>query len=193
MTKPLLIVITGPPASGKSTLAKLLAQQIHLPLLSRDELKEGYLQTLKVNHNEASAATGKIIYNTFFEIAELFLSKNISLIIEGAFQDKLWKPKLALLSEKAVIKIIICKTNVDLIRDRFSKRAAFNPDREKLHGDESISKEQLDLLTANYQPPELNVPTLLVDTTENYNPSMESIIEFIMDGQDFNYSKSTNT
>lgn len=190
MEKPFLIVITGPPASGKSTLAKLLAQQIHLPLLSRDELKEGYLQTLKLNHNEASAATGKIIYDTFFEITELFLSKNISLIIEAAFQDKLWRSILALLSEKAVIKIIVCKTKVELIQERFSKRAASNANREMFHGDESMSKEQLDLLTVNYQPPKLNIPTLFVDTTESYNPSLERMIEFVMEPPGLNYSKA---
>jgi predicted kinase len=193
MKKPFLIVITGPPASGKSTLGKLLAQQICLPLLSRDELKEGYLQTLKLNHNEASAATGKIIYDTFYEIAELFLSKNISLIIEAAFQDKLWRSILALLSERAVIKIIVCKTKVELMQERFSKRAASNADREMFHGDESMSKEQLDLLTVNYQPPKLNIPTLFVDTTESYNPSLERMIEFVMEMPGLSYSKATNT
>lgn len=185
MKKPLLIGITGPPASGKSTLARLLAQQVHLPLLSRDELKEGYLRTLKLNHNEAIAATGKIIYDSFFEIAELFVSKKISLIIEAAFQDKLWKPKLEPLSEKAVIKIIVCKTDLNLIQERFSKRITSNADREKFHGDASMSKEELDQLTANYQQPKMNIPTLFVDTTKNYNPSMERIIEFVVQQPQF--------
>lgn len=35
-----LIVITGPPASGKTTLARALAPALDLPLLSKDEFKE---------------------------------------------------------------------------------------------------------------------------------------------------------
>jgi len=180
MKKPLLIVITGPPASGKSTLAKLLAQQVHLPVLSRDELKEGYLQTLKQSHSEAGENIGIHIYESFFQIAELFVSKNISVIMEAAFQDKLWKPKLEPLSEKAVIKIIVCKTDFNLIQERFSKRITSNADRERFHGDASMSKEELEQLTANYQPPKMNIPTLFVDTTENYKPSMERIIGFVI-------------
>ncbi|HEU5052176.1 MAG TPA: AAA family ATPase [Hanamia sp.] len=179
MKKPLLILITGPPASGKSTLAKLLAQQVHLPLLSRDELKEGYLQTLKLSHTEASENTGNHIYDSFFKIAGLFVSKNISLIIEAAFQDKLWRPKLEPLSEKADIKIIVCNTKTELIHERFSKRAASDAARNKFHGDETMNQKQLDLLTINYRAPKMNVPTLFVDTTENYEPAMKRIIEFV--------------
>lgn len=179
MKKPLLIVITGPPASGKSTLAKLLAQQVHLPVLSRDELKEGYLQTLNQSHSEAGENIGIHIYESFFQIAELFVSKNISVIMEAAFQDKLWRPKLEPLLEKVDIKIIVCKTKTELIQDRFLKRAASDAGREKFHGDETMNKEQFDLLTSKYQPPTLNVPTLFVDTTENYNPSIKRMIEFV--------------
>lgn len=35
-----LIVITGPPASGKTTLARALAPELGLPLLSKDDFKE---------------------------------------------------------------------------------------------------------------------------------------------------------
>src|SRR5690348_16821852 len=179
MKKPLLIVITGAPATGKSTLAKMLSKQIHMPLLSRDQLKEGYLQTLKLSHSEASENTGKYIYDAFFEIVQLFVSKNISLIIEAAFQDKLWGPKLEPLLEKADIKIIVCKTKIELIQERFLKRAEANAGREKFHGDESMSKEHFYLLTSKYQSPDLNVPTLFVETGKSYNPSIERIIEFI--------------
>jgi adenylate kinase family enzyme len=35
---PLLVVVTGPPASGKSTLARQLASSLGVPFLSKDEL-----------------------------------------------------------------------------------------------------------------------------------------------------------
>jgi uridine kinase len=46
MIKPLLIVVTGRPASGKTTLSRILSAEIKCPLLSRDEFKEGYINTI---------------------------------------------------------------------------------------------------------------------------------------------------
>lgn len=37
---PLLVVVTGSPASGKSTLAEKLSESMRLPLLAKDAFKE---------------------------------------------------------------------------------------------------------------------------------------------------------
>ena len=111
MKKPLLVVITGMPASGKTTLAHLIAEKTHCPLLSRDELKEGYINTTGVRHAQLNDDSAKHIYEAFFDTIGLLISRKISLVIEAAFQDKLWKPKLSILQSGADIKIVICKYN----------------------------------------------------------------------------------
>jgi predicted kinase len=181
MTKPLLIIVTGSPASGKTTLAHILTEKINCPLLSRDELKEGYINTLNVAHNELNNSVDLHVNNTFFKTTGLLISKGISIIIEAAFQDKLWRPKLLDLSDKAKIKVIICRTNSDLIKTRFINRLSSNSNREKYHGDQSLSlsQEKFIALTENYQPINIDAPTLQVNTTDNYNPAIEDIINFI--------------
>jgi len=181
MNKPLLIVVTGSPASGKTTLAHILAGKINCPLISRDELKEGFINTLNVPHIQLDKSADLHVYDIFFETIELLISKEISIVIEAAFQDTLWRPKLLNLLNKANIKIVICKTNPGLIKSRFAKRLLNNPDREKYHGDGllSLSKEKFTELTENYKPVNVDAPTLQVDTTENYNPTIEEIINFI--------------
>jgi len=176
MNKPLLIVITGQPASGKSTLAHLLAKELKCPLISRDELKEGYINTLGANLKNSDNPDALHIYNTFFEVINLLISKGISIIIEAAFQDKLWKPKLSHLTDKVQMKIIIC--NTPSAKARFIDRLQSDPSRDKFHGDNSV-KDRGGLLTDSYDPPKMNVPTLEVDTTENYNPDINQIIRFI--------------
>lgn len=179
MNKPLLIVVTGSPASGKTTLAHHLAAKIHCPLLSRDELKEGLLNTLDLAHAQLEPSADQVVYDTFFETIDLLLSKGISIIAEAAFQDKLWKPKLVNFSEKAAIKILICKTNPELIKSRFTNRFLNDPDRKKYHGDPSLSQGQSTSLVENYKPVNMNTPTLQVDTTNDYHPSIEEIVNFI--------------
>ena len=181
MKKPLLIVVTGMPASGKTTLAHLLAKEIKCPLLSRDEIKEGYVNTMGILHNQMDSSGAMHIYETFFEAIELLISKKISIIVEAAFQDKLWKPKLLNLADKAAIKIIICKTNPALAKTRFTERLFQDPDREKYHGDSSLIsiKEKSELLTEKYEPVKMDVPILEVDTTDNYKPGRGEITRFI--------------
>jgi predicted kinase len=41
-----LILVTGPPASGKTTLAQPLARQLGVPLLGKDTVKEALFDTL---------------------------------------------------------------------------------------------------------------------------------------------------
>jgi adenylate kinase family enzyme len=38
--KPLLLIVTGPPGVGKTTVAEALAPRLGLPLLAKDDLKE---------------------------------------------------------------------------------------------------------------------------------------------------------
>lgn len=179
MNKPLLVVVTGSPASGKSTLARILADKINCPLLSRDELKEGLINTLGVSHSQLDRPVDLHVYETFFETIALLVSKGISLVIEAAFQDKLWRPKLLLLSQQSAIKIIICKTDPALARARFAKRLSSIPGREKFHGDQSLQAERLAAMIENYQPVNLDVPTLQVETTNRYDPDLEEMLRFI--------------
>ncbi|MBS1664554.1 MAG: AAA family ATPase [Bacteroidetes bacterium] len=169
----MLIVITGRPASGKSTLAVLLSERLNLPLLSRDRLKEGYL----ITHPQPGAQTDLHIYETFFKTIDLFLSNGISLIAEAAFQHKLWAPKLTPLLTKTDVKIVICETPPSLSKSRFETRRLNNPSRKTFHGENSSGAA--DTLIENYENLHLDAPILHVDTSNQYKPTLEEIIAFL--------------
>ena len=178
MIKPLLVVVTGRPASGKSTLAKMLCAEIRCPLISRDELKEGYIHTTGYRHSHLSAAAALHIYETFFETIGLLVSRGISIVVEAAFQDKLWRPKLLALIEKAEIRIVLCETTVEIAKARFVDRLGNDPERDRFHGDAAV-KEQGGLMTDRYEPVNIGVRILAVDTTNQYDPDIKQIIAFI--------------
>lgn len=177
MNNPLLIVITGRPASGKTTLAHILSKEIRFPLLSRDELKEGYINSTGVHHNQSVNSVDWHIYETFFETIDLLISRGVSLIVEAAFQHKLWKPKLSDFLEKADVRIIVCEINPALAKIRFAKRLLNDPNRKKYHGDKP--GEKLISMIETYEQINIDTPILDVDTTSNYNPGIKKIISFI--------------
>ena len=182
MNKPLVIIITGRPASGKTTLAYIISKEIKCPVVSRDELKEGYINTTAIPHNQSNTLVDLYIYETFFQTIDLLISKRISIIIEAAFQHKLWQPKLLEFINKADVRIIICETNTELTKARFTNRFLKNPDREKFHGDKS--NEIFASLIDVYEPVNIEASTLYVDTTDDYNPTIEQIIHFIKETKD---------
>ena len=182
MNKPALIIVTGRPASGKTTLAHTLSLEMKYPLLSRDELKEGYINTVGVPHHQLDDTVARHIYSAFFEVVELLLDKNISVIIEAAFQHSLWEQRLLMLSDKASIKVIICRAPLEMTRQRFERRLSTDPGREKFHGDDTLntSGQLSQLFTDAYEAIHIDAPTLEVDTSEDYQPDIKGIIGFLL-------------
>ena len=68
---PLVIVVNGLPATGKTTLARRLANDLSLPLLAKDVIKETLFETLGWSDREWSrrlgAATMALLYRLFEE------------------------------------------------------------------------------------------------------------------------------
>ena len=182
MNKPLLVVVTGRPGSGKATLAHTLARQVRCPALCRDEFKEGFVNTANSSHESLGKDVNRDIYDTFFQAVELLLTKGITLVIEAAFQHKLWFAKLEHLQKISEICILLCSIDPPLARSRFIQRGLSDSNRERFHGDRAVhaAKDGIQLPIGEYDPPRLSVPTLEVDTTKGYQPEMEEIVSFVM-------------
>lgn len=93
---PLLIVV-GPPASGKTGLARRLAVDLRLPLLSRDDFKECLFDTLGSGWRVAGMMTsdtpdrewskrlGMASYALLWQALETNLSAGVATIVENNF------------------------------------------------------------------------------------------------------------
>lgn len=104
------------------------------------------------------------------------VTNEISIVIEAAFQHLLWQPKLEELAKHADIAIVVCSVDPHLARSRFIQRGLADSTRERFHGDKAVQ----DLPMEKYNPPELDLPTMTVDTTDGYNPSLDSLVEFAL-------------
>lgn len=174
-SEPALIVVTGQPGSGKTTLAVPLSQAIRCPRISRDEIKEGLINSIGQGGAPGDDIARRA-YETFFDTVELFLHRGVTLIAEAAFQHKLWAPKLQPLREIARVRIIVCLVTPELARSRRLERSEADRERLRFHPDPMAWLKQ-------YDPPHLDVPTLMVDCSSGYVPSMEAIIAFATNAQ----------
>ena len=75
-SKPKCIIVTGRAGSGKTTLARKLGERLHMPLISRDEIKEGYVNTYGVKHDQLPPNTNGVVSDLFFEIVNQYLKDN---------------------------------------------------------------------------------------------------------------------
>jgi len=167
---PLLIVVTGRPGAGKTTLTHALARAIRCPAICRDEIKEGLINTAGGASDDDVA---RHAYEAFFDTVTLLIARRVTLIAEAAFQHKLWAPRLEPLSASARIRIIVCGVEPEIARHRRATRAAADPDRARFHPDVAPGPAG-----DAYDPPRLNVPTLAVDVSNGYRPELNQIISF---------------
>jgi len=180
MHEPSLTVVTGRPGSGKTTLAHALAGAIRRPVFCRDEFKEGFVGGSDIRERGAEGDVNREIYQTFFDVIEFVLSRGISLVAEAAFQHRLWAPRLEPLCRISNVAIVICTVDPGIARARFIERALGDPERKRFHGDTDIDADdpEIEYRFEHYDPPRLSVPTLLVNTADGYDPSLEQIASF---------------
>jgi hypothetical protein len=66
---PLFVVVSGPPASGKSTVAPAIAVELGLPLLAKDTIKDALMSVMPVPDVEASRQLGRAAVAAMLAVA----------------------------------------------------------------------------------------------------------------------------
>lgn len=185
LMRPTLIVVGGPPASGKTTLAHALAQAVHCPAICRDEIKEGFVggATSESFVPARGDAANQAATAAFFDVVELMLQRGVTLVAEAAFQHHRWAPRLTAFSELADVRVISCVVDDAVARQRRRQRWITEPWRRRFHADPDpdrpacMDSQAIDP-PGEYQPIRMDLPTLVVDTSDGYRPEFDEIVAF---------------
>jgi predicted kinase len=181
VTLPLLVVVSGPPGSGTTTLAHLLARGIPCPAICRDEIKEALVQA---EPDYAPAPGDALSFRTldaFFGVVHYLVDAGVTLVAEASFQHALWAPGLLPVLDSARIRIVHCRVDAAVARERVARRADEAAARRAVHGDYSLLEpfDSFKKAFESFDSISLSVPSLEVDTTDGYDPSAERIVAFV--------------
>ena len=140
---PLLVVVTGPPASGKSSSARAIAAELDIPFLSKDELKERLYEVLGTG-DELEPRIERAALAILFSVASSQLRVGVSVLAESNFDARTDTAPFRRLREEHDARIVQVHVggDTDALVRAFAARAA-EGDRHPGHGDEPADADEV--------------------------------------------------
>ena len=125
MSLPLLVIVSGPPCSGKTTLARWLAQELALPLITKDAIKELLFDNLGWSDRAWSNKLGRATYPLVYYFVESQLAAGRSFIVESNFEPQFATSVFAELKHKYPFEPfqVQCHADGALLVKRFKERS----------------------------------------------------------------------
>ena len=99
---PLWLIVTGPPASGKTTLARRIAQDLRIPLFEKDVLKDTLYEAMDSGDKDWSRQIGMAAINLLFLTANRMLRVGSSLVTESSFYRQLSSEQAGEIADSAM-------------------------------------------------------------------------------------------
>jgi predicted kinase len=156
----LVVVVTGPPAAGKTTVARELAARLRLPLIAKDTIKEALFDGLGAGDLAWSRRLGEATYLAMLGLAEDAVGGGASIVLEANFvRGGRFATRLAALPAHFVQ--VHCDAPLEVLVDRYTGR-----DRHPGH----VDSERIDALreaveTGRHEPLDLPGQTIRLDTS----------------------------
>lgn len=180
--RPPLIIVNGPPASGKSTLGKEIAAELGIPLLSKDAIKEEMYDSLGKIERKISRRLGETSMRLMYTVARKILDAGLGVVIEANFYHGISEKDLSKLIAVSDAVMVHCTAPEEILKQRYIDRAQ-SGERHPVHDDAHRADELgKDLDHGIYDPLNLGIPLIRVDSSDGFDPSVAEIVSRLQDG-----------
>jgi 2-phosphoglycerate kinase len=119
-----IIVFTGLPGTGKTTLSKQVAGILDIPLIAKDAIKEIMYDTIGWSDKEFSGKLARATFGIIEYVIEENLRTGRSIIVESNYAPKLASKQFQQWQEQygCTITQIVCRTDLDVLAQRYLDR-----------------------------------------------------------------------
>lgn len=165
---PLLLLVTGLPGTGKSTLARRLAPALGLPLIARDDLKESLFETLGWSTVEWSQKLGRATYALVYLLMERLLAARCSLLVETLFDPAFANARFQQLQQRTPFQPVQVQlsTRPDVLVQRYAQRVD-SGERHPGHVDRlRMGDFDPEALAQRNRPLDIGGALIAIDTTD---------------------------
>ena len=192
------ILISGIPAAGKSTLAERLADDLHMPLISKDLVKELLFDRLGFSSRNEKVQLGAASMDILCYLAEQLMRSGVPFILENNFEHAAKDTLSAMLTRYTARSLLVTLTgDYETIYKRFVQRN-LSPGRHRGHvvndrypeiipksNDEILSETvSFDSFVSGIQSRGFDQPLvgdrqIIIDTTDFRNVDYEGLLQEI--------------
>lgn len=116
----MFVIVSGPPASGKSTLASEVAAALALPLIAKDTIKDALMSVLDVPDVESSRQVGRAAVVAMLAVAA---TSPVGAVIESNFYRSVAVAQLEQLPGPLVELFCRCTAEVAWVSHTSPRRA----------------------------------------------------------------------
>lgn len=170
--KPLLVLVSGAPGSGKTTFAGQLAKHMNLLHIERDRAFDSMLRT----YGDQPFNRQQDGIPAFYTFLQSMIAARISAVVDCTLYKNKSEKDLAPLLEQAHVVQVHCRAIND--KQRFYEREAAKPGRAEWAAD--FMKHIEAIYPDVSEPLDLDCPCIEVDTTKDYQPTLDDVANTVL-------------
>ncbi|MBS1561554.1 MAG: AAA family ATPase [Bacteroidetes bacterium] len=133
----MIVLISGLPATGKTTLAQTISQQRAWPVLGKDMVKEELAAHIAVHDRLDSRRLGILAEEILLRVATVYAEQGLNCIIESTFRPEFIHDHLSRLASLTALSVIVVQCERETMLARFVARET----RDRVHYDVDVLDE----------------------------------------------------
>ncbi len=181
-----VVVVTGPPASGKTTLGRRMAADLSVPFLAKDAIKESLYDSLGWTDKAGSRKLGVASFGVLYVVLSELLAVGVSAVIEAPFDPEMAAKELETLRGRYPFELVqvLCWAEGQTLIERYRSRNG-SGDRHPGHIQTDLLADVEEYLAVGKRDPvAIEGAILEVDTTGpvDYEVVLEDVTRAIGPG-----------